>query len=70
QAVSRLGEVAEGVNTIKVLKNKAEELQVYMPLVAGLHAILFEGCTLEQVIALLMRGEPKTDVDFLSTEGF
>ena len=53
-----------------MLKNKAEELQVYMPLVAGLHAILFEGCTLEQVIALLMRGEPKTDVDFLSTEGF
>ena len=70
EAVSRLGEVAEGVNTIKVLKTKAEELQVYMPLVAGLHAILFEGRTLEQVIALLMRGEPKTDVDFISTDGF
>ena len=70
EAVSRLGEVAEGVNTIKVLKSKAEELQVYMPLVAGLHAILFEGRTLEQVIALLMRGEPKTDVDFISTDGF
>ncbi|AHL75219.1 glycerol-3-phosphate dehydrogenase [Stutzerimonas stutzeri] len=70
QAVSRLGEVAEGVNTIRVLKTKAEDLQVYMPLVAGLHAILFEGRTLEQVIALLMRGEPKTDVDFISTDGF
>ena len=70
EAVSRLGEVAEGVNTIKVLKVKAEELQVYMPLVAGLHAILFEGRTLDQVIALLMRGEPKTDVDFISTDGF
>ncbi|WP_415844611.1 NAD(P)H-dependent glycerol-3-phosphate dehydrogenase [Stutzerimonas zhaodongensis] len=70
EAVSRLGEVAEGVNTIKVLKTKAEELQVYMPLVAGLHAILFEGRTLEQVIAVLMRGEPKTDVDFISTDGF
>jgi len=45
EAVERLGEVAEGVNTIKVLKAKAEELQVYMPLVAGLHAILFEGRT-------------------------
>ncbi|MGK9064003.1 NAD(P)H-dependent glycerol-3-phosphate dehydrogenase [Stutzerimonas chloritidismutans] len=70
EAVARLGEVAEGVNTIKVLKTRAEELQVYMPLVAGLHAILFEGRTLEQVIALLMRGEPKTDVDFISTDGF
>lgn len=69
-AVARLGEVAEGVNTIKVLKSKAEELQVYMPLVAGLHAILFEGRTLSQVIEALMRGEPKTDVDFISTSDF
>lgn len=69
-AVARLGEVAEGVNTIKVLKSKAEELQVYMPLVAGLHAILFEGRTLDQVIGALMRGEPKTDVDFIPTSGF
>ncbi|CAM3602321.1 NAD(P)H-dependent glycerol-3-phosphate dehydrogenase [Pseudomonas wadenswilerensis] len=70
EAVSRLGEVAEGVNTLKVLKVKAQEVQVYMPLVAGLHAILFEGRTLTQVIELLMRGEPKTDVDFISTSGF
>ncbi|MBU3054898.1 NAD(P)H-dependent glycerol-3-phosphate dehydrogenase [Pseudomonas indica] len=69
-AVARLGEVAEGVNTLKVLKAKAEELQVYMPLVAGLHAILFEGRTLAQVIEALMRGEPKTDVDFIPTSGF
>ncbi|MBV6288140.1 NAD(P)H-dependent glycerol-3-phosphate dehydrogenase [Pseudomonas aegrilactucae] len=70
EAVNRLGEVAEGVNTLKVLKAKAQEVQVYMPLVAGLHAILFEGRTLNQVIELLMRGEPKTDVDFISTRGF
>ncbi|MEC4167035.1 MULTISPECIES: NAD(P)H-dependent glycerol-3-phosphate dehydrogenase [unclassified Pseudomonas] len=69
-AVTRLGEVAEGVNTLKVLKVKAQELNVYMPLVAGLHAILFEGYTLDQVIGQLMRGEPKTDVDFISTSGF
>lgn len=70
EAVERLGEVAEGVNTIKVLKAKAEQLQVYMPLVAGLHAILFEGRTLDQVIEALMRAEPKTDVDFIPATGF
>jgi glycerol-3-phosphate dehydrogenase (NAD(P)+) len=70
EAVNRLGEVAEGVNTLKVLKAKAQELQVYMPLVAGLHAILFEGRTLNQVIEQLMRAEPKTDVDFISTTDF
>ncbi|HLD64417.1 MAG TPA: NAD(P)H-dependent glycerol-3-phosphate dehydrogenase [Pseudomonas sp.] len=69
-AVARLGEVAEGVNTLKVLKAKSESLQVYMPLVAGLHAILFEGRTLAQVIEALMRGEPKTDVDFIPASGF
>lgn len=41
-----------------------------MPLVSGLHAILFEGRTLAQVIEVLMRGEPKTDVDFIPTSGF
>lgn len=70
EAVTRLGEVAEGVNTLKVLKARAAQLSVYMPLVAGLHAILFEGRTLEQVIELLMAGEPKTDVDFIPTTGF
>lgn len=70
EAVTRLGEVAEGVNTLKVLKAKSQELDVYMPLVAGLYAILFEGRTLEQIIGGLMSGEPKTDVDFISIDGF
>ncbi len=70
EAVSRLGEVAEGVNTIRVLKARAEQLEVYMPLVSGLHAVLFEGRTLQQVIGALMSGEPKTDVDFISVSGF
>lgn len=69
-AVSRLGEVAEGVNTVKVLKARAEEQQVYMPLVTALHGILFEGHSLAQGIASLMGGEPKTDVDFISPSGF
>ncbi|SEQ93069.1 MULTISPECIES: NAD(P)H-dependent glycerol-3-phosphate dehydrogenase [Pseudomonas] len=63
-AVARMGETAEGVNTLRVLKEKADELGVYMPLVQGLYAVLFESRTLDQVIAALMRGEPKTDVDF------
>ncbi len=69
-AVARMGETAEGVNTLKVLKAKADELGVYMPLVAGLYAILFGGRTLAQVIQALMSGEPKTDTDFIPTSGF
>ncbi|KXU33952.1 glycerol-3-phosphate dehydrogenase [Ventosimonas gracilis] len=70
QAIERLGETAEGVNTLVALKAKAESLNIYMPLVAGLYAILFEGRTLEQVIEALMCGEAKTDVDFISAKGF
>ena len=44
------GQVAEGVNTVKVVKKKADELGVYMPLVSGLHAVLFEGCAIAEVV--------------------
>ncbi len=64
ESVARLGQVAEGVNTLKVLKQKADEEGVYMPLVSGLHAILFEQQPLAQVIGKLMSAEQKHDVEF------
>ncbi|WP_339842861.1 NAD(P)H-dependent glycerol-3-phosphate dehydrogenase [uncultured Halopseudomonas sp.] len=64
QSVAQLGQVAEGVNTLKVLKQKSDEEQVYMPLVAGLHAILFENQPLDAVIGRLMSAEQKDDVEF------
>lgn len=70
EAVNNLGEVAEGVNTLKVLKARSDELGIYMPLVMGLYAVLFGGKSLEQVIEKLMMAEPKTDVDFISIDGF
>ncbi|UJJ31343.1 NAD(P)H-dependent glycerol-3-phosphate dehydrogenase [Halopseudomonas maritima] len=64
QSVARLGQVAEGVNTLKVLKQKAAEEGVYMPLVDGLYAIVFEQKPLPAVIARLMSAEQKNDVEF------
>lgn len=64
QAVASLGQVAEGVNTLQVLKGKADEEGVYMPLVSGLHAILFEQQPLDKVIRQLMTAEQKHDVEF------
>ncbi|SFM37611.1 NAD(P)H-dependent glycerol-3-phosphate dehydrogenase [Halopseudomonas yangmingensis] len=64
ESVARLGQVAEGVNTLKVLRQKAEEEGVYMPLVNGLHAILFEQLPLDRVVGALMGGEQKHDVEF------
>lgn len=63
--LNTLGGTAEGVNTIRTVKGKSDELEVYMPLVHGLYAILFEGKSLKDVIQKLMLGEQNTDVEFV-----
>lgn len=65
-SVAQLGQVAEGVNTLRVLKQKSDEEGIYMPLVAGLHAILFEGQPMVDVIGRLMAASQKDDVEFAS----
>ena len=64
EAIEEIGQVAEGVNTVKIVKQKAEELNVYMPLVAALYEILFEGRSATEVGASLMQGEQNYDVEF------
>lgn len=58
-----IGQVAEGVNTLKLVKQKADEMEVYMPLVQGLYAIVFEGKNIPQVIQRLMLAELSSDID-------
>lgn len=65
EAVAELGEVAEGVNTLKLVKQKAEELNISMPIVTGLYEILFNKGVVEQVIKRLMLAEQTTDVEFV-----
>ncbi len=64
-AVSKLGEVAEGVNTIQTVKHKADELNIYMPLVSGLYEVLFCGLSIDAVIKTLMLGAQSIDVEFV-----
>ncbi|PCK09672.1 MAG: NAD(P)H-dependent glycerol-3-phosphate dehydrogenase [Alteromonadaceae bacterium] len=61
--LEEMGQVAEGVNTLKIVKRKADELQVYMPMVQALYAVMFEGAEISQVIKGLMTGEMSSDVD-------
>ena len=65
EILDNLGGTAEGVNTIRPVKGKSEELEVYMPLVHGLYEILFEEKELKDVIQKLMLGEQNTDVEFV-----
>lgn len=65
EILATLGGTAEGVNTIRLVKKQSEELEVYMPLVHGLYAILFDGKELKDVISKLMLGEQNSDVEFV-----
>ena len=63
-AVKSLGQVVEGVNTLRLVKQKADELDVPMPLVSALYALLFEGAAPDAVIKQLMLSDQNSDVDF------
>ncbi|HCM05247.1 MAG TPA: NAD(P)H-dependent glycerol-3-phosphate dehydrogenase [Oceanospirillales bacterium] len=64
QAVEELGEVAEGVNTLRYINTKSDELGIYMPLVKGAHAVLFAHVDPRLVAKELMTGENTSDVEF------
>ena len=64
EAVTALGEVAEGVNTLRYVNAQAEELGIYMPLVKGAYAVLFAHVDPRLVAKELMTGENTSDVEF------
>ena len=64
QAVEELGEVAEGVNTLRYVRAKAAEWGIYMPLVMGAYECLFNGADPRAVAQGLMTGEAASDVEF------
>lgn len=64
EAVAEIGQVAEGINTIRLVKRKADELGVYMPLVSALNDIIFNGRTIIEASTALMGGDSNSDVEY------
>lgn len=62
--IAELGQVAEGINTLKLLKLHSEQINVRMPLVAGLYEILYDGRSIPEVVGKLMWAEQNRDVEF------
>ena len=62
QAVADVGQVAEGVNTTKLVKERADELGIYMPLASALYAIMFEQRPIVESLKEMMVAEQTTDV--------
>ncbi len=61
-AAAHLGKLAEGVNTVQQVWTEAQRLAVPMPICQGLHAILFDGQRLPDVLVRLMLAEQRDDV--------
>jgi glycerol-3-phosphate dehydrogenase (NAD(P)+) len=66
QAVKDIGQVVEGINTLRLVKDKADEIGIYMPLVSALYALMFDQQPVDSIIKQLMSGEYSDDVDFTS----
>lgn len=65
QAVEALGQVAEGVNTVRLVCAKAAQMGVYMPMAEGLYHVLFDGVPAQDMAKMLMMGEQSSDVEFV-----
>jgi glycerol-3-phosphate dehydrogenase (NAD(P)+) len=64
EAVREIGEVAEGVHTVAIVRKKLAELGIRMHILEGLHALLFEGVPLDKLLRELMNLPQMEDVEF------
>lgn len=62
--IEELGQVAEGLNTLKQVKEKADEIGIEMPLAKGLYEIIYNNESIDHIITSLMLEEQSLDVEF------
>ena len=65
RALENMQQTVEGVNTVRMVKQKADELDIYMPIVEGLYRILFAGEPIGPIIHQLMVGDQNRDVEYI-----
>jgi glycerol-3-phosphate dehydrogenase (NAD(P)+) len=60
-----MSEVAEGVNTIRIVKHFANHYQFRAPITEKLYQVLFEDVTMQEALQYLMKIPLNVDIDFL-----
>ena len=63
-AKSKVGQVAEGLNTIKIIHNEISNTEIKMPLVSGMHEILFNNGSKELLLEQIINSDIHVDVSF------
>lgn len=66
EALAELDQVAEGVNTLKQVVQKAKSLNIEMPLAQGLYEIIYNNQDIEHIISSLLLEERGLDVEFVA----
>ena len=62
---SSMQEVAEGINTVRIINNFAKYYQFRAPITEKLHQVLFGEATMEEALQYLMKIPLNVDIDFL-----
>ncbi|MBS9523940.1 NAD(P)H-dependent glycerol-3-phosphate dehydrogenase [Litoribacter ruber] len=63
--IADMEEVAEGINTVKLIKTFAESTGMRAPITENLYKVLFENFKVEEALQYLMKYPFNVDVDFL-----
>ena len=63
-AKNKVGQVAEGLNTIKIIQSEISSSEIEMPLVSGMHEILFNNGSKELLLEQIINSEIYVDVNF------
>jgi glycerol-3-phosphate dehydrogenase (NAD(P)+) len=65
QIIESMDEVAEGVNTVQIMKRLANNNNVKAPITEMVHKVLFEGMKSEEALRYLMKYPLNVDIGFL-----
>ena len=60
----KVGQVAEGLNTIRIIHNEISSSEIKMPLVSGMHEILFNSGSKELLLEQIINSDIYVDVNF------
>jgi glycerol-3-phosphate dehydrogenase (NAD(P)+) len=65
EILASTNEVAEGINTVHIMKKCADYYKVRAPITSTIYKVLFENLTAEQALNYLMRYPLNVDIDFI-----
>lgn len=65
EIISSMNEIAEGVNTVQIMKKCADFYKVRAPITEMLYKVLFKNMTVQQSLQYLMRYPLSVDIDFI-----